>query len=146
MIYKRPGIQILDSLDAFFDRFLPRKFDVTAGTDWRVKVVKEFIDSHSTNARWNVDDVSKELGLPLSGRQLRRLFKASAGIGIREYAKNRCLASAAEQLRVTHAPVKTVAADHGYQSTCHFARSFKEIFHLNPVEFRKIWRRRELAA
>lgn len=146
MIYKRPGIQILDSLDTFFDRVLPRRFDVTTGMDWRVRALKEFIDSHPDKVRWNLDDASKELGLPLSGRQLRRLFKASTGIGIREYAKNRCLASAAEQLRTTHAPVKTVAADHGYQSTCHFARSFKELFRLNPMEFRRIWRRRELAA
>jgi transcriptional regulator GlxA family with amidase domain len=114
--------------------------------DWRVKALKEFIDSHSDKGRRNVDDVSKELGLHLSGRQLRRLFKVSTGIGIREYAMNRCLASAAEQLRTSHAPVKTVAADHGYQSTCHFARSFKELFRMNPMEFRKIWRRRELAA
>ena len=146
MIYKRPGIQKLDSVDAFFDRLLPRKFDMTSAMDWRVKALKEFIDSHSAEVRWNVDDVSRELRLVLSGRQLRRLFKASTGIGIREYAKNRCLTSAAEQLRTTHAPVKTVAADHGYQSTCHFARSFKELFRMNPMEFRKIWRRRELAA
>ncbi len=146
MIYKRPAIQVLTGLDSFFDRLLPRKVDVPTGTDWRVKALKEFIDSHSVIVRWNVDDVSKELGLSLSGRQLRRIFKVSTGIGIREYAKNRCLASAAEQLRTTHAPVKTIAADRGYQSTCHFARSFKELFRLSPMEFRRIWRRGELAA
>ncbi len=146
MIYERPGIQILDSLDTFFDRVVPRAFGVTIGMDWRVKALKEFIDSHSDKVRWNLDEASKKLGLSLSGRQLRRLFKASIGIGIREYAKKRCLASAAEQLRTTHAPVKAVAADHGYQSTCHFARSFRELFCLNPMEFRRIWRRRELAA
>src|SRR6266853_1771860 len=146
MVYKRPAIQVLNSVDPFFDRLLPRKFDGPTGMDWRVKKLKEFIDSRSATVRWNVDDISKELGLPLSGRQLRRLFKASIGMGIREYAKNRCLTNAAEQLRTTHAPVKTVAANHGYQSTCHFARSFREVFHLNPMEFRRIWRRRELAA
>jgi AraC family mar-sox-rob regulon transcriptional activator len=146
MIYKRPAIQVLRGLDAFFDRLLPRTFDAPAGIDWRVKALKEFIDSHSVIVRWNVDDISKELGLSLSGRQLRRLFKISTGMGIREYAKNRCLASAAEQLRTTHAPVKIIAADHGYQSTCHFARSFRELFHLNPMEFRRIWHRGELAA
>lgn len=146
MIYKRPAIQVLNSLNAFFDRLLPREFDVPTGRDWRVKALKEFIDTHSVIGRWNVDDVSKELGLSLSSRQLRRLFRVSTGMGIREYAKNRCLASAAEQLRTTHAPVKTIAADHGYQSTCHFARSFKELFRLSPLEFRRIWRQGEVAA
>ncbi len=146
MIYKQPGIQILDSLDAFFDRVVPRSFDVTTGMDWRVKALKGFIDSHSAKVCWNVNDVSKELGLSLSGRQLRRLFKDSTGMGIREYAKNRCLISAAEQLRATHTLVKAIAVDHGYQSTCHFARSFKDLFHLSPMEFRTIWLRRELAA
>src|SRR5260370_36578010 len=106
MIYERPDIQILDSLDAFFDRVVPRRLDVTSGMDWRVKSLKEFIDSHSAEVRWNVDDISKELGFSLSGRQLRRLFKASTGIGIREYARNRCLTSAPEQMRATPAPVK----------------------------------------
>jgi len=56
---------------------------------------------------------------------------------------NTRLAAAAEQLRVTNKPIKVVAAEAGYQNSRHFARRFKELFHVNPMEFRKLWRRRE---
>src|SRR5260370_37877290 len=105
MFYKQPAIQVLNSLDSFFDRVLPRQFDVPTGMDWRVEKLKRFIDNHSVTVRWNVDDVCKELGLHLSSRQARRLFRVSTGMGIREYSKNRCLARAAERLRATNAPV-----------------------------------------
>jgi len=108
--------------------------------------MKELIDTHPYQGHWNLDDVCKHLGLPMSGRQARRLFKGSTGMGFRDYAKNRCLVTAVEKLRTTNMPIKAVAAEAGYQSSCHFARSFKALFHLSPMEFRRIWRRGELAA
>jgi transcriptional regulator GlxA family with amidase domain len=146
MIYGRPVIQVSTSLDVFFGGLLPRTFPPSADMDWRAKRLKEFIDSQPGKVRWNLDDVCRELGLPMSGRQARRLFMASTGVGIREYAKRRRLTSAAKQLEVTNAPVKAIAADAGYQSTCHFARSFKELFCLSPLEFRRMWRRKMCAA
>ena len=146
MIYGRPVIQVAASLDLFFERLFPRTFPPPADMDWRAKKLKEFIDSQPGKVRWNLNDVCRELGLPMSGRQARRLFMASTGVGIREYAKKRRLSKAAEQLHVTNAPVKTIAADAGYQSTCHFARSFKELFRLSPLEFRRMWRRKMCAA
>src|SRR4029077_16856825 len=98
-------------LDEFFDRLLPRKLDAPLGTDWRARRLKEFVDTYRDRVQWSLDDVCGQLGLALSGRQARRLFVASTGIGIREYAKKRRLAIAAEQLRATNAPVKAVAAD-----------------------------------
>lgn len=146
MIYGRPVIQVSASLDMFFGRFLPRTIPPLADMDWRARRLKEFIDSQPGKVRWNLDDVCQELGLSMSGRQARRLFMASTGVGVREYAKKRRLTSAAERLQATNAAVKAIAADAGYQSTCHFARSFKELFRLSPLEFRRIWRRRMCAA
>jgi len=146
MSYGRPVIQIAASLEVFFDRLLPRTVPPPADTDWRIKKLKEFIDSRPGKIRWNLDDVCKQLELGLSGRQARRLFMISTGVGIREYAKKTRLANAAEQLQATNSPVKAVAADAGYQSTCHFARSFKEVFRISPLEFRRVWRRRVFAA
>jgi AraC-like DNA-binding protein len=145
MIYERPVIQILETLDAFFDLILPRKCNVSPDIDWRAKKLTEFIDTHAGKVRWNLDDVCQQLGLPMSGRQARRLFKVSTGMGIREYGRNRRLACAAEQLRVTNASVKAIAADVGYRRTSEFARSFKELFCLSPMEFRRVWRQREFA-
>lgn len=130
----------------FFERLLPRTIPPLNDMDWRARKLKEFIDSQPRKARWNLDDVCRELGLSMSGRQVRRLFMASTGVGVREYAKKKRLTSAAERLQATNAPVKAIAADAGYQSTCHFARSFKELFRLSPLEFRRIWRRQKCAA
>jgi AraC-like DNA-binding protein len=146
MIYGRPVIQVLKSLDVFFERLLPRTVPPPADTDWRAKKLKEFIDQHQGNVRWKLGDGCKQLGFPLSDRQARRLFKVSIGVGIKEYSMNRRLACGAEQLRETNAPIKAIAADVGYQTTGHFTRSFKILFYVTPMEFRKIWRVNEVAA
>jgi len=146
MIYGRPVIQILKSLDVFFERLAPKTVQSPADTDWRAKKLKEFIDQGQVRVRWRLGDACKELGFPISDRQARRLFKISVGVGIKEYSRNRRLARAAEQLRATSVPVKVIAADAGYQSTRNFARRFKQLFHLRPMEFRRVWRQREIAA
>jgi len=146
MIYGRPVIQVLESLDAFFERLLPQTVPPSANTDWRAKKLKDFIDQHQGKVRWKLGDACKQLGFPMSDRQARRLFKVSMGVGIKEYSMNRRLACAAEQLRATNAPIKAIAVEVGYQTTGHFTRSFKELFSLTPMEFRRIWRLSEIAA
>ncbi len=146
MTYERPDIKMMDTLDAFFARLLRKTFTLPADMDWRAKKLTEFIDSHAGKVRGSFDDLCIQLGLTMSGRQARRLFKGLTRISIREYAKNRRLVVAANQLRVTNMPIKAVAVDAGYQRTSEFARSFKELFHLSPMEFRTFCRRREFAA
>jgi len=143
VIYNRPQIHLLRGPDAYVRLILDRKCTLRAGVDWRAGRMKEFIDSHPERVPRDVNDLCKQIGLPLSGRQARRLFKSSTGVGIRSYSMNTRLAAAAEQLRVTNKPIKVVAAEAGYQNSRHFARRFKELFHVNPMEFRKLWRRRE---
>ena len=146
MNYERPGIRVLGTLDAFFNLILPRRIGALPNLDWRTKKLREFIDSDAGKVRWNLNDVCQQLGLSLSGRQARRLFKVSTGMGIRVYARNRRLTVAAEQLRATNVSIKAIAVDAGYQRTSEFARSFKEQFCLSPMEFRRVWRQREFAA
>jgi methylphosphotriester-DNA--protein-cysteine methyltransferase len=146
MIYGRPVIQILNSLDIFFKQLVPRTVEPPADTDWRAKKLKEFIDQDQVRIRWRLGDACKQLGFPISDRQARRLFRNSVGVGIKEYSRSRRLARAAEQLRATSVPVKVIAADAGYQNTRNFARRFKQLFHLRPMEFRRVWRQREIAA
>lgn len=146
MIYGRPVIRVVASLDVFFERLLPRTVSAPADTDWRAQKLKEFIDQHQGKVRWRLGDACKQLGVSVSDRQARRLFKVSMGVGIKEYSMNRRLACAAEQLRASNVPIKAIAVDVGYQTTGHFTRSFKELFYLTPMEFRRIWRLKELAA
>jgi len=137
LAYKRPTIEVLQSVDPFFHCILRRETGLPASLDWRATRIKEFIDSHPLQPGRNLDAVCSELGLSMSGRQARRLFQRSFGLGIRDYARNRRLSVAAEQLEATSTPVKAIAADLGYQSTRQFRRRFKEFFGLSPVEFRK---------
>jgi methylphosphotriester-DNA--protein-cysteine methyltransferase len=146
MSYERPVVQIRDVADGFLDLFIPQRTDAPACVDWRATRLKEFIDTHPSALHTKLDDVCKQLGVNMSGRQARRLFKTSIRMGFREYTKNRRLALAAGQLQATNIPVKAIAIDAGYHSSRHFARSFKELFRLRPLEFRKIWAQRNLAA
>jgi AraC-like DNA-binding protein len=144
--YERPGVQLLDNADSFVRWVIREKLRLSRDVDWRAEKLREFIDSHSAGDRLSIEEVCKELGLPTSVRQARRLFKTSVGMSFREYAKNRRLAFAAKQLGATEEPVKVIALEIGYRRTAEFTRSFKELFHLNPLEFRRIWSRRECAA
>jgi AraC-like DNA-binding protein len=146
MIYARPAIRILSSVNSFFGRVLPVVRKPSANIDWRTQKLKKFIDSNSGKVQSRLDDVCRQLDLAVSDRQARRLFRGSTGVGIKEYARRRRLICAAHQLRRTDLPIKRIAGDLGYQTAGHFTRSFKDVFRLSPVQFRKVWRREEVAA
>jgi len=88
----------------------------------------------------------EELGLCVSGRQARRLFKECTGMGIKEYRKKRRLGAAAEQLRTTDTPVKVIAGEAGYRHVSTFTKYFLKQFHLCPMDFRRIWREKDATA
>jgi len=144
--YKRPVVRLLDNSDAFVRRVIHEEFNPSTIVDWRAERLKDFIDSHSAGDRLSIKEVCKELGLPTSVRQARRLFKTSIGISVRKYARNKRLAFAARQLQATGAPVKVIALEIGYRRTAEFTRSFKELFRLSPTEFRTVWQKGKLVA
>ncbi len=146
IIYKRPIVRLLDNSDAFVRRVIREEFNPSTNTDWRAEKLRVFIDSHSDGDRLSIEEVFKEIGLPTSVRQTRRLFKTSTGICARKYAKNKRLAFAARQLQATGAPIKVIALEIGYRRTAEFTRSFKELFRLSPTEFRTVWRKSKLVA
>src|SRR6266478_10029209 len=145
MIYKQPVIQVLDSVGHFFDRLSQRTVHVPTYADWRAMKITEFIDSHPGKVGWNLDDVCKRLGLAMSGRQARRVFRRAMRIGFKEYLKKSRLTFAAEQLKTTTTvQIKAIAADAGYERTAEFGRSFKRLFLLRPTEFRTVWVKNKL--
>lgn len=145
LIYQRPDVQVVESLDAFFRSLVPRTRP-SAELDWRAEKLKELVDADPTRVCHSLEDVCKELGFPMSNRQARRLFKGSTGMSIKKYARTRRLFCAAEQLKTSNTPVKAIATDAGYQNPRDFARRFKQLFHLSPVEFRTVWRLKHIVA
>ncbi len=146
MSYERPVVQRWGSLRKFLDLFFPKRFRPPATADWRVRRLKDMIDSDPTRVQRNLDLACEELGLCVSGRQARRLFKECTGMGIKEYRKKRRLGAAAEQLRTTDTPVKVIAGEAGYRHVSTFTKYFLKQFHLCPMDFRRIWREKDATA
>jgi AraC family cel operon transcriptional repressor len=45
---------------------------------------------------------------------------------------------AARQLVITHAPIKTICSDCGFNSLAHFYKIFKKVYQITPSDYRKI--------
>lgn len=137
MAYMQPSIQPLTSLDSLLNCLFPPIEKIPHGADWRIKELQSYINRHEGKLGGDLDRVCRELALGISWRHAARLFRHSFGIGIRKYAKKRRQKAAVERLKLTALSVKEIAADLGYRNNRQFERVFRELFHLNPTEFRK---------
>jgi AraC-like DNA-binding protein len=104
--------------------------------DWRIDRILQFINRHDGRLGWDLNDLCLHLELGITGQHAAKLFIQQIGIGIREYTKERRLAFAAQQLRVTTDSVKRIALELGYRTPNDLRRQFKKRFSLNPTEFR----------
>src|ERR1700745_863274 len=146
MTYEQPIVLRWGSPREFLKLFSSDGSGARLGEDWRVQKLRNLVDSDPGRAQWGLDEICRQLGLCISGRQARRLFKASTGLGIKEYAQKRRLDRAAQQLRLTDTPIKAIAIDAGYRHVGSFTRPFLKHFHVTPMDFRRIWRFNDIAA
>jgi len=146
MIYEQPVVLRWGSPRELLQLFVSKSNQARVSEDWRVRKLRNLIDSDPAGAQWRLDEICRQLDLCISARQARRLFKAYTGLGIKEYAKKRRLEAAAQQLQATDEPVKAIAIDAGYRHVRNFTRCFLKQFHLSPMNFRRIWRYKDVAA
>lgn len=146
MTYERFDVRILCTVQAFWDRCISKQLDEPAEMDGRAKKIKEFADSNAGRVPLSLSDICKQLALPMSVRQARRVFRNSMGRGFKEYVKKRRLAIVAKQLQATNIPIKEIALEAGYRSTQTFARRFKELFVVTPLEFRTLRQKKRSTA
>jgi AraC-like DNA-binding protein len=139
VIPEQPFVQRLDTVESLIDQLFPQR--VESNTDWRANKLKNFIDSAPGEVNESLGHICSQLQLSLSYRQARRLFKESAGISMKEYARKRRLVFAARKLESTDDPIKVIATDAGYRTPQGFERAFYGLFRLKPMEFRKMWQR-----
>src|SRR5260370_274413 len=105
MIHDLHFVQKLEKVDSFVAVLFPQTAE--GQMDWRAKKLKDFIDADPPKVRYiSVGYICNELEVSLSPRQVRRLFKESAGFSINEYARKRRLVLAAKQLQSTDGPGK----------------------------------------
>ena len=146
MIYEQPVVLRWGSPRELLQLSVSKINQARVSEDWRVRKLRNLIDSDPAGAQWRLDEICRQLDLCISARQARRLFKACTGLGIKEYAKKRRLEIAAQQLQATDEPVKAIAIDAGYRHVRNFTRCFLKQFHLSPMNFRRIWRYKDVAA
>ena len=141
MIHPRTTLQLRELFDPVRERPSWNQLYLSpTGADWRVNRLLHFIDTGQGKLGWSLNRVCEQLELGVSGSHGAKLFKKHIGIGIREYAKRRRLVVAAEKLKATTLSVKEIAADLGYTKQTDFRRQFKQLFSINPTEFRSAHR------
>jgi len=137
MIYGRPAVHSLGSVQNFLDFVSPKGIHPSRSDGWRVQKLRSLIDVARAKVQRNLDLVCKELRLCVSARQARRLFKEWTGVGIKDYRMKRRFETAAHQLRTTNLRVRVIAKQAGYRHISTFSRYFLQQFHIRPPDFRR---------
>lgn len=75
--------------------------------------------------------------LPLSTRQISRIFQSELGMSVHDYVKAKRIQSAMIALRITRQSIIEVAVACGYDTVSTFYEQFKELAGLAPGEFRR---------
>ena len=83
----------------------------------------------------NPDDTARAVNYSL--KQLNRIFTMHTGLTIGEYIRWNKLAKALFELKYTDYAIVDISLKYGYDSQEGFTRAFKDIFSINPGEYRK---------
>jgi AraC family mar-sox-rob regulon transcriptional activator len=140
MGYEPPELRCERGMSCVLDRRSYNALRSWPSVDSRVEQIRRFLDARDGSLDWNVDRLSTDLALGISGPHAARLFNLHMGVGIREYATKRRLTRAAERLRNTTWGLKKIATELGYRTPNDLRRQFKQTFRLTPGEFRNIYK------
>ena len=106
-------------------------------TSGRNTVEKEMISYIQQNYTEKIS--LKEFGTQfhLSEKYISRYFKEHFHITLSQYVNHLRLEHARQLLQDTTLPITEVAMQSGYQNVSYFIRSFKEIYGMSPLKYRK---------
>jgi AraC-like DNA-binding protein len=145
MGYKALQIYHATSLSSDLNGGLDKAPASKRSADWRVERILHFVNTQDGKLGWGLSELCVQLELGITGSHAAKLFSRHTGTGIREYAKERRLTLAAQQLRSTTDSVKQIALELGYRTPNDLRRQFKKRFCLNPTEFRTAYRQATFA-
>jgi AraC-like DNA-binding protein len=109
------------------------KYYLKSQTEIVKNIHDEIIKDLSKN--FTLKELSDRYGMSQIG--LKNCFKAMYGKSIAKYIKDYRMEYAASLLRKTDETVMNIAASVGYENQSKFAAAFKELFGVNPTEYRK---------
>jgi len=98
------------------------------------KCTKMYIEKNIENDI-TPDDAAKAANYSL--KQLNRIFSLTTGLTLGEYIRWYKLTQALFELKYSRMSIIDIAFKYGYESQEAFTRAFKEVFSLNPGEYRK---------
>lgn len=118
-------------LDDIYAELAKVKISQDSSTDF-VDKLKDIIVMHIADPNFNVDQLSRELGV--SRAQLFRKVKAQIGTTPVELIRTLRLQKARQLLQTTNLSVQQIAEAVGIQSTSYFTNSYKTMFGLLPKQ------------
>jgi len=102
--------------------------------DRRVQRVVKLLEERLA-APIRIGDLARLVGLGAS--RLEHLFKEQARISIRDYVRDRRLATAAAMLESTEERVSVISFQVGFQHVANFNHAFKKRFGVSPRQYRE---------
>lgn len=93
------------------------------------------IGDNMDNVDYTVDDLAADVGM--SRASLYKKTQHLLGITPNDYMRNVRLKRAAKLLEETTVPVSQISLMVGFQTSRYFSQKFKEMFGLNPKEYRE---------
>lgn len=132
----------LEQLQINISLFLYRTFDIVVAScrERHTRPIREaqhYIKEHFNDNQLNLNEVAKQIGL--NSNYFSGLFKKNCAIGFAEYLQEVRLEKAKELLTKTNEPIKCIAFEVGYTDPKHFARVFKSVTGIKPIEYRQLY-------
>lgn len=99
-----------------------------------IDLILEYINKHYQTIQ-NLDDISN--AVHISKPHLCKLFKKEMSITVSDYLNTVRINNACELLRNSKHNITDIATDCGYNSSTYFCKTFRNIVHMSPNEYRK---------
>lgn len=130
-------LEIKSILLQFFKRILKHGFIVESNTIGRNTTEKEMISYIQQNFTREIS--LKEFGkqFHLSEKYISRYFKEHFHITLSQYINHLRLEHARQILQETTLSITEVAMQSGYENVSYFIRSFKKMYGMSPLKYRK---------
>lgn len=132
------GIHTIDQLKAATKSYTQdlqkkQKWEIPSGVSGTIKCAVEFIHQNYKN-KIGLTDTAAAAGVNTA--YLSYLFKQEMGIGFSNYLQECRMEYAKELLRMTNHRIKDVVAEAGFCDYHYFAKTFKKLNGMSPLDYR----------